>query len=99
MTIAEEIASDKEVGIEDQFLGTPDDSVPSSTPEMDFTDEFAGIPSAPSGNGGNEGGHGGAGQDDPGEEWGGMWAKGGLIRRPYAKGGIVSVMPTKFNKY
>jgi hypothetical protein len=28
-----------------------------------------------------------------------MWAKGGLIRRPYAKGGIVSVMPTKFNKY
>ncbi len=44
-------------------------------------------------------GGGGAGQDDPDDEWGGMWAKGGLIRRPYAKGGIVSVMPTKFNKY
>ena len=106
-----------EVGIEDEFLGTPDevdgpdDSVPSSAPEMDFTDEFAGMPSAPNlpqgspvelnppaGNGGNEGGHGGndSGLDPMG---GGWWAKGGLIRRPYAKGGIVSVMPTKFNKY
>ena len=54
------------------------------------------------GNGGGRdagNGGGGAGQDDPDDEWGGMWAKGGLIRRPYAKGGIVSVMPTKFNKY
>jgi len=40
---------------------------------------------------------GGGGDLDP--MGGGWWAKGGLIRRPYAKGGIVSVMPTKFNKY
>jgi hypothetical protein len=37
------------------------------------------------------------------DDWSVYIAKGGLAqrapRRPYAKGGIVSVMPTKFNKY
>jgi hypothetical protein len=61
---------------------------------------------------GDSGGGGGGASDDWGDmsymiaEGGlaqhaprGRYFNGGLIRRPYAKGGIVSVMPTKFNKY
>ena len=86
----------------------PSDSAedaPSSAPEMDFTDEFAGIPSAPATTSYDPGGYGdqsdGSGEyggssdsdsgglDPMGEGW---WAKGGLIRRPYAKGGIVDLL-------